>query len=154
MRVVFVRHGKRQAKRRDPELTPAGRSMARETGEWLVKQGYSPTLICTTDTNRTRQTAEAIRSVLPHPVPVEVRALPELVRGWQKLVNDLTNDVGESTVVMVGHHPTTDMLLATVPMDVPSARIPKPVLVRGRYASALVLNGPPWLIVDVWPGRP
>ena len=156
MRVVFVRHGKRQVGRRDPELTTAGRHMARETGDWIVTGQYIPNLIYTTDTNRTRQTTEAIQSSLPHFVPAEIRALPERARDWEPLMKLCADKLGGRTVLLVGHHPTTDMLLSAFPVDIPTSQLsaPVPALVRGRFASALVLEGPPWRIVDVWPGRP
>jgi phosphohistidine phosphatase SixA len=154
MRIIFVRHGERRRGERDPELTSAGRRMARETGQWIQDwardAGATVSKLVHTPTARTRQTADEIMLVLG-PVPVTVHpAEPYDVTAWQRLTGSLQGptDTGE-TMLLVGHHPTVDFLLR--------AYGPAPVTVPLHHlASALVLESPDggaWTIAAAWPGR-
>lgn len=159
MRIIFVRHGERRRGERDPELTSAGRRMARETGLWIQERnqdwaaggGAPVSQVVHTPTARTRQTADEITMVLdPPPVTVVHAAEPYEVSAWQHLIRTLQGPEGSvATMLLVGHHPTVDFLLR--------AFGPAPITVPLHHlASALVLESPDgdaWTITAAWPGR-
>ncbi len=154
MVVVFVRHGERRRGETDPELTSAGRRMASETGRWLAARGFAPGLIVHTPTQRTRQTAEELASVLA-PSPMLVAAgMPESGAAWEALVAPLAQRLGEDArLLLVGHHPTLHFLADTF------GPLPTPVP-RHHFAAALVLEpaypvgeGARWRCTAAWPGR-
>jgi phosphohistidine phosphatase SixA len=149
MRIVFIRHGERRRGESDPALTSAGRRMARETAEWLEAQGVRPAHVLNTPTQRTRETAEELCLVFPNATSSERPESPEVGVDWEQLVDVLEADPGaEAPIVLVGHHPTVDLLLR--------AFGPAPAAVpRQNFASALVLDrtGGGWKIAAAWPGR-
>ena len=150
MVVIFVRHGEKRRSESDPELTSAGRRMAFETGRWIGEQGWSPALLLTTPTERTRQTAEEIQLALSSDAPVEERDLPELPDDLEALIGRLwSRRPRPSVVVCSGHHPMMDLLkgLYEPPVTIP----------RVHFASAIVLEvSAPDAVrcVGAWPGRP
>lgn len=150
MVVVFIRHGEKRRTESDPELTSAGRRMSFETGRWLGEQGWVPSLILTTPTSRTRQTAEELQLALESTVPVEERDLPELSEDLADLLEVLVaRRPALSVVVCVGHHPMMDVVKRQHPPAIP---IP-----RTNFASAIALEISAEGAVQVlsaWPGRP
>lgn len=150
MVVVFIRHGEKRRSESDPELTSAGRRMAFETGRWLGEQGWVPSLILTTPTARTRQTAEELQLALGAAVLVEERDLPELQEDLADLLEALAaRRPALSVVVCVGHHPMMDLLKREHP---PAVEIP-----RTNFASAIALEVSASGVVQAvsaWAGRP
>jgi phosphohistidine phosphatase SixA len=150
MIVVFVRHGEKRRGESDPELTSAGRRMAAETGRWIQAQGWIPSLVVTTPTERTRQTVEELALALEVDVPVEERDLPELSEDLVVLLEGLLVRRPSLTVALcVGHHPMIDLIKRryAVPVAVP----------RVHFASAIALQvDEPGSArcVAAWPGRP
>ena len=149
MHIVFVRHGEKRRGESDPELTSWGRRMSTETARWIQRQGLTPTLLWHTPTARTRQTAEEIRLVFSAPAAHQEAGLPELIEDWERLVETLeAQQSADAVVVLVGHHPTMDMLVRELG--------PPPVAVpRGNFASAVVLQpgASGWQCTASWPGR-
>jgi broad specificity phosphatase PhoE len=69
LRFVFVRHGNydkptRTAARARAPLNAKGREAARRAGEFLREHGVVPDLVCTTDKQRTIDTADLVLEVL------------------------------------------------------------------------------------------
>ncbi|MFT5679111.1 MAG: phosphohistidine phosphatase [Myxococcota bacterium] len=146
MKVIFVRHGERRKGESDPELTSWGRRMSTETGHWIQAQGLTPDQVIVTPTMRTRQTVEEILLVFSAPIPIREAGLPELLEDWDALLETIPE---KGVALLVGHHPTMDMLrreLGPLPVSVP----------RGHFASAVVLeaDGGSWRCAASWPGRP
>ncbi len=140
MHIIFVRHGARRSGESDPELTSWGRRMAAETGQWIGKQGIVLTAVRSTPTRRTQQTAAEITAALALEVAITHGEVPEELSAWGGLL-----DAGDA-LLLVGHHPTMDMLRHTFRLSVP----------RSNFASAVVLEstGAGWTVVSSWPGRP
>lgn len=143
VRVAVMRHGERFAGQPDPGLTPAGRRMAEEAGQWLREQGFHPTLIFHSPTRRTRETAEAVGQVFPE---VRRQALPTTLedeREWEVLMGDPM----ASNAAIIGHHPLI--------VSLQERYGPPPVSVPvHHYACVLLLErGPRWTIRAAWPGR-
>ena len=149
MRIVFIRHGERRRGESDPALTSAGRRMARETALWLASLGVQPAHVLCTPTQRTRETADELCLVFPDAARAERPESPEVAVDWDQLVETLAVAPGlADPLVLVGHHPTVDLLLrAHGPAPVP---VPRP-----NFASALVLDrtATGWTIAAAWPGR-
>jgi phosphohistidine phosphatase SixA len=149
MRIVFIRHGERRRGESDPALTSAGRRMARETALWLQDQGVRPAWLISTPTTRTRETAEELALVFPDAARAERPESPEVSVDWEQLTEQLADDPGlDAPVVLVGHHPTVELLLDLVGPP------PVPVPIR-NFCSALVLDraATGWTIAAAWPGR-
>lgn len=120
--------------------------MARETGQWLAALGPAPSQILSTDTQRTRQTAEELCLALDRP-PAQLTPLaPELMDEWEMLVEGplATN----TDLLYVGHHPTIEFALRA--FGPPPTPMP-----RALFACALVLepSASGWHISHAWPGR-
>ncbi len=124
--------------------------MAAESANWIFQQGGRPDLILTTDTARTRQTADEVCAVFPQ-APCRTRLdVPELEPDWDRLMEDLEIEIGRAgTAILVGHQPTLWMLL--------SSHGPAPVPIpRASYATVLTLQisrPGPTRITAAWPGR-
>ena len=151
MRLVFVRHGAPRRGETDPGLTSAGRRMAFETGGWLATQQLAPQLIWHTPTRRTQQTAEELALSFQGVALSAGAVSPEVDRDWERLEERLNTELMEGSVgVLVGHHPTVELLLGRFGPP------PVPVPLR-NLAVALVLvrvPGGTWSIQAAWPGRP
>ena len=149
MRTVFIRHGEPRKGESDPSLTSPGRRMAREAALWLEGQGVVPVAIVNTPTARTRETAEELALVFPDAVGAERPESPEVPVDWDLLADQLAaTALPEGPLVLVGHHPTVDLLLRSYGPP------PVPVPVR-HYCSVLVLDNSRtgWSISAAWPGR-
>lgn len=124
--------------------------MAAETGRWISAQGWQPSLLLTTPTERTRQTIEEIVLALPSDAPVEERDLPELPDDLEALLGALwARRPRPPVVVCAGHHPMMDLLKG---LYTPPVRIP-----RVHFASAIALavaGLDDVRCVAAWPGRP
>ena len=150
MRTVFIRHGERRKGESDPALTSAGRRMAREAALWLADQRITPGSIVTTPTTRTRETAEELALVFPDARRLERPESPEVPLDWDQLTDSLSATLDMShPVVLVGHHPTVELLLRSY------GPAPEPVTLQ-HYCSVLVLDhaDSDWSISAAWPGRP
>lgn len=149
MRTVFIRHGERRKGESDPSLTSQGRRMAREAALWLEAQGVVPVAIVSTPTARTRETAEELALVFPDAVHTERSESPEVPVDWDLLTEQLVaTTLPDGPLVLVGHHPTVDLLLRSYGPP------PVPVPVH-HYCSVLVLDHSRtgWSISAAWPGR-
>jgi phosphohistidine phosphatase SixA len=149
MQIAFVRHGERRKSEVDPELTSYGIRMVEETAQWLDSIGFRPDLSLCTTTVRTEQTADTILSRIPSPSRERIANAPELQDDWERWIEELSQrDPCPDSVLLVGHHPTLEMLLRCYG--------PTPVVVsRHHFAVGLLLapgsNG--WSITQAWPGR-
>jgi phosphohistidine phosphatase SixA len=114
MRFIFVRHGhydgkgKTSAEKKVTPLNPRGREAARAAGEFLREHGIRPDVVFTTETARTKETAQIILGVLGLE---SLRAVPKS-GGFAKGRADLDKKLEEwlkgptpraQTVLFVGH---------------------------------------------------
>jgi phosphohistidine phosphatase SixA len=149
MNIVFVRHGERQAGESDPELTSFGFRMVEEVAAWMLALEFSPQLALTTPTRRTHQTVSTILAHFPDTLLEEIPESPELETDWEVCTEKLSKrNKPPDSVLMVGHHPTLEMLLQNYG--------PPPMVVsRHHFAVGLLLQQSEsrWSIVRAWPGR-
>jgi phosphohistidine phosphatase SixA len=124
--------------------------MVEETATWLHTIGLLPDLVQHTSTRRTEQTADTLIARLPQTSREIIREAPELKRDWEQWSKELQDRPSPpETVLLVGHHPTVEMILQTYG--------PAPTAVsRHHFAVGLLLesgeNGT-WTITHAWPGR-
>ena len=150
MRVLFVRHGERRKGEADPELTSFGFRMVEETATWLHTFGLMPDLVQHTPTRRTEQTTDTLIARLPTTARETIPEAPELTLEWEQWIAELQSRPSPpDTVLLVGHHPTLEMLLQSYG--------PAPAAVsRHHFAVGLLLesgDNESWTITHAWPGR-
>ena len=150
MQIAFVRHGERRKGETDPELTSFGFRMVEETAKWLQSTGFSPDLVQTTQTRRTEQTTQTLTVQFPDLARESIANAPEHQEDWETWTEEISNrDSPPDSVLLVGHHPTLEMLL--------QAYGPAPAVVsRHHFAVGLVLESETpthWTITHAWPGR-
>ena len=113
-RLVLLRHAKSDwpdgVPDRDRPLGQRGRQEAPVAGRWLAGAGVLPDLAVVSAARRTQQTWNLVSGQLPVDVPTQISdnyygaSADEALQ----IVRALPSDV--STVVMVGHNPTTERL--------------------------------------------
>ena len=149
MRVAFVRHGERRKGEADPELTSFGVRMVSETGAWLRQQQFIPTIVQTTNTKRTQQTTDLLIHDLSNITQETIEDAPELQRDWERWWETLDRGKEDADILLVGHHPTMEMLLQCYG--------PAPCSFSKRnFAVALILQTNAdggYTITHAWPGR-
>ncbi len=151
MRLIFLRHGARVHDGRDGALTDHGCRQATLAGIWLRDQGYRPTHLQTTETQRAIGTgALAVAQAAPSGcavLPPRSGMANNPVR-WDRLAAELTTRLGaDATVLLVGHQPTQDFIERTWARD---QRVP-----AQNHCAVFVIDGEPetgWQCVDVFAG--
>lgn len=109
-RLIVMRHAKSSwdseaAGDHDRPLNDRGRRDAPRVAARLVELGWAPEVVLSSDSRRTRETFEAMRSVLPSLRGVEF--LPSLYHGSTEALNDALLAVPDDvrTVLALGHNP-------------------------------------------------
>jgi phosphohistidine phosphatase len=126
MRILFMRHGERSRQGTDDPLTDNGRAMARAAGAWLRAEGLLPTATVTTQSLRTRETAELACAAAGVTSPTSARnGLPNSDKGWANLLTELhaRTPAEQDLMLLVGHDATQGYIERTFK---PVARIPAP----------------------------
>jgi len=112
--VVLVRHAKaesgEESSDHDRRLTAAGQRAAAEAGRWLAARVPAPDQVWCSSATRAVQTWEAIAPSLRAPPPTVEHDL--YLTGARELAERLSGVTG--SVVVVGHNPTMEHLLATL----------------------------------------
>jgi len=125
-RLILFRHAKSAWDRpglsdKDRTLNERGRRAAPAMGRWLAKMGYTPDLILSSDSVRTRETLalarpefEADRGGQP-PKTIYVSAL--YLAGGSGLINVLRDhgDPGVDTIMILAHNPGLAVLALSLP---------------------------------------
>ena len=159
--LVILRHAEPRQTALDPELTSFGHRMAGEAGEWVA--GLLATtpgvLLLHTPTNRTQQTAVAVKERLTEGASIaSIGQLPESLEDLDILADRLSNRHPElparplPPTVLIGHHTTLVGLARDLRLG-PAQLHPR------NHAAGLALARDPtqphgWRVVDCWPGRP
>lgn len=139
--LIFVRHAEAAAgDDKFRPLTAAGRAMAAEAAEWLASRGRRPTAVITTQTQRTRATADILLERLG-PAPRTTRpGLPAREPAWSCFADEL-----EGLPLLVGHHPTQQLIIRSFGGPDPGER-KCAVFILARTKTS-------WTCIDSWPGR-
>jgi len=141
-RLVLVRHAKAEPGGEDADhdrqLTDRGRRDATDAGRWLV--GVVPRLdeVWCSSAVRAVQTWQAMAPPLTAPEPVVQRAL--YLADTRDLVGRLERVPAGRTVLLVGHNPVAEQLLAAVVGELRGLR-------PGAVAVADLDSG---VLVDLW----
>ncbi len=130
MKIAFVRHGAKRKSEVDPELTSFGHEMTLKTGKWLQGQFKSTPRLIATPTNRTIQTAQNIAEVLGIKSDILKQKIPADWKKFQIYVNECLKNNNNLCIILVGHHPTMEMLIAKFDLSIP----------RHHFSSAVVLE--------------
>ncbi len=113
---VVVRHADKQSSGSDPGLTTAGQQRAEALRDRLA--GLTITGVYSTNTNRTRQTAQPLADLMGVPVTIYSNAT-------SVATTTITDHVGEA-VLIVGHSNTVDDIITAFGADLP-ADLPQPI---------------------------
>ena len=145
MKIAFVRHGAKRKCENDPELTSLGHNMALKTGQWLHSQFESTPLLISTATNRTIQTAQDIAEVLGVNGDILKQKIPADWKKFQIYVNECIKNNNNLCIIIVGHHPTMEMLIAKFHLPIP----------RHHFSSAVILEmeNKKWICTQYWIGQ-
>ena len=143
MKMIFIRHGSRRSS--EGELTSFGRKMSFQTDQWLAKKGYFPQREFHSPAVRTQQTLQEV--LLGSEIHVHLEQL-EIAENWEDWISMLEkiSKTNTSDVVIVGHHPTTEMLASHYNIHIPTQ----------NFATAIVLQQSSdglWDFVDSWQGQ-
>ncbi len=153
MLLAFTRHGHaNRTGKTDLGLTPRGLAAAQRAGDWLLDQGLTPDGLVHTRTPRARQTADQIAAALPAlnaTVRWQRAGMPNSLKGFAKLLDEIAARVGPAnTVFLVGHHSTQQFIESKLG----GARFAVPAENRG---ATFVLQPDAeglWTCIDAWPG--
>jgi phosphohistidine phosphatase SixA len=145
MKVAFIRHGAKRQNEENPKLTALGHKMAQQTGQWLQKKLNTAPLIISTPTNRSRQTAEEIAITLGINNEILQQNIPCDWKDFQNYVIDCFKKNQNLCIVMVGHHPTMEMLIAKFRLPIP----------RHHFSSGVILKmeNKDWNCSQYWLGQ-
>ena len=142
--VVLVRHAKAESGEEGADherrLTDAGRRAAAEAGQWLAGRVPAPDDVWCSSAVRAVQTWAAMAPSLRAPRPTIERDL--YLTGARELATRLSGVTG--SVVVVGHNPTMEQVLATLVGEL-----------RGlRPGAVAVVDVGQARLVEMWqPGR-
>ena len=142
--VVLVRHAKAESGEEGADherrLTDGGRRAAAEAGQWLAGRVPAPDAVWCSSAVRAVQTWEAMAPSLRAPRPTVERDL--YLTGARELAERLSGVTG--SVVVVGHNPTMEHLLAILVGEL-----------RGlRPGAVAVVDAGEGRLVEMWePGR-
>ena len=143
MRMIFIRHGAKRSN--GGELTSIGRKMSFETGKWLTEKGYFPQLAFHSATTRTQQTLTEILLACEKTLPTKEIEIPDFWEDWLTMLEKISQ-TNTSDFIIVGHHPTTEMLANYYNISIPTQ----------NFATAIVLQKSSnrlWNYIDSWQGR-
>ncbi|MHC1480981.1 SixA phosphatase family protein [Frateuria aurantia] len=91
-------------------LTERGRRAAHAAGQWLLGHGVQPVRVLCSPASRTRQTLEQIQAALG---TAETLIAPEIYEATPgELLALLDNHLDAGTVLLVGHNPGLERLVA------------------------------------------
>lgn len=102
--VLVIRHAEKAAGNDDPALTEAGRARAQAWAEMFAGSGID--IVITSDARRTRETGSVIASAL------DVERTETPMADIATLMDLLTFDYAEDTVLVVGHTETIPRILS------------------------------------------
>jgi phosphohistidine phosphatase SixA len=119
LRLIVMRHAKSSwesgaASDHDRPLNERGRHDAPRVAARLAELGWSPDVVLSSDSVRTRETWDAMAGELPPPADVQFRgSLYHAGAGpLRPLLANLASDVG--TVLALGHNPGWEHVVATL----------------------------------------
>ncbi len=145
--LLLMRHGKAEnsAGQSDHEraLAERGQSQARLVGEYLAAQNVQVSRVLVSDSTRTEQTWEAVRSQMPD-FDGSVTEHEEIYTGGPAELLSLVHGVDpEHAVVMViGHEPTISSLSALLADDESDASAAAQARIGMPTGAMAVLSGP------------
>lgn len=117
-RLVLLRHAKAETGQADAlrPLSLTGRAQCADVGHALRASGLAPDRVLVSSALRTRQTWELVRVALGEVVDAEVEVTDRLYGAAPSDVLELVRAVGAaaSTVLVVGHEPTTSSTAAVL----------------------------------------
>mgnify|MGYP002633072908 CR=1 FL=1 len=143
MIVVSCRHGHKEPGR-DRSLTVRGVAAAKEAGRWLREEaGLVADPVISSHWKRCQETAALVAPGRPVRV---LQGVPTVWDRWEALVGSLRAEVGDGAVLLVGSHPTQDMLSARFDLG----------LKRTNYCAVIVLSDASgdWRVQSHHPGHP
>ena len=140
--LILLRHGKSDWSGDEPDqlrpLARRGRRQAPEAGRWLADNVGAIDLAVVSPAERTRETwrLAAAQLAVPPPVREDRRVYAASARALLDVVRELAGEV--STVVLVGHNPGVEDLVASLtgrPVPMPTSALAV-IDLAGPWASA------------------
>ena len=145
MTLAFVRHGAKRRQDDNPELTSLGHRMAYSAGIWLKKHVHKSPVLISTPTIRTVQSAKNIKLALEESMDIIEQNIPSDWNSFQRYVIDIFNTYQNNYIILVGHHPTMEMLITKFSLPIP----------RHHFSSGVLLekDSLSWKCAHYWIGQ-
>jgi phosphohistidine phosphatase SixA len=135
MKLIFVRHGAKRNDDPDPALTSLGRKMAFSSGRWIEKHINSDPILISTPTIRTIQSANEICLALERELSILKQNIPSDWNSFERHVIDTYETYQNNLIILVGHHPTMEMLISKFSLPIPPQNFSSGVLLEKEHAS-------------------
>ncbi|KPP89696.1 MAG: phosphohistidine phosphatase SixA [Rhodobacteraceae bacterium HLUCCA08] len=117
LRLILIRHAKSNwddpfADDHARVLNARGRRAARAVGRWMDARGYLPDLVLSSDSARTRETADRLMAEWTR--PARVRFLPRLYHADPDTLLEVLQDAQGDTVALIAHNPGIGAFASTM----------------------------------------
>ena len=108
MKLIVTRHAKSSwnnlyLRDHDRPLSKRGRRASKAIGNWLAEKGHIPKIVVSSTSERTRETWERIKRVIPGEYDVRFEA--SLYHGGTREFTEALSTVYDSPVLVLGHNP-------------------------------------------------
>lgn len=152
MRLIVLRHAKSDwnagaATDHERPLNARGQRDAPRVGAALLRRGWVPDVLLSSDAQRTRETWQHMRPFLAPDLPGQF--LPSLYHAGMATVSPLLVRQTASTVLILGHNPGMERVVATLTDSNPVLTTCNAVLLEStatRWSDALRQS---WTLVDI-----
>lgn len=147
MHLILCRHGEPKRGPDDPGLTSFGRQIIEELALTLKQLELRPTHIQYTSAKRCKESAAILGVLFKCRTEVRLSGLPETLSDWTPFLCDLEERfIPFDVILLVGHHPTNDMLKKLYNLSD----------FNNNFASTIIVHNPhgKWIVNEHWSGRP
>jgi phosphohistidine phosphatase SixA len=145
MKLFFLRHGAKRKNEIDPNLTSRGKKMAFSAGQWVKTLLQSKPVVITTPTVRTEQSAKEICLVLQEELTILKQTIPSDWNSFERYVIGIYEQSHTTSIILVGHHPTMEMLISKFNLPIPPQNFSSGVLLEKQHKS--------WKCEHYWLGQ-
>jgi phosphohistidine phosphatase SixA len=147
MHLIMCRHGEPKRGSDDPGLTSFGRQIVEELALTLKQLELRPTHIQSTSAKRCKESAAILGVLFNRETEARLSGLPETLSDWTQFLYEVEEQYAPLDIILlVGHHPTNDMLKKLYHLSDYTNYFASTIIVHNSHGQ--------WVVNEHWSGRP